>query len=211
MSYLSFSRRWAGFLATKTKLDSEKELVLAYVIEVLFLNLGNLTLTLLLGFLLGVLPGTAACLLTVAIFRHTAGGAHSSSPLRCAMVTIIVFPCLALLALAFSQVDQLYSDLLSGLAVLVGLVAIILLAPVDSPAAPIISPVRRRKLKFLSILAIILVAAVIMVLRYSTLDYALEIQLCIALSLLWVSFILSRAGHLLMMFIDTINIPKRRR
>ncbi|MEW5953684.1 MAG: accessory gene regulator B family protein [Bacillota bacterium] len=211
MSYLSFSKRWAGYLATKTGLASEKEQILTYVIEVLFLNLANVILTLLLGLMLGVLPGTAACLLTVAIFRHTAGGAHSSSPLRCAMVTVMVFPCLALLASALAQVGQFYSDLLSGLAVFIGLMAIVLLAPVDSPAAPIISPLRRRRLKFLSILAIILVAALIAALRYSSLDYTAEIQLCLALSLLWVGFILSRPGHLLMMFIDTIDIPTKRR
>lgn len=101
MSYLFLSRRTAGYLAAKAGLDQEKEVVLAYIIEVLVINIGNLLLTLLLGMLLGVLPGTVACIAAAVLFRHTAGGAHSKSPWRCTAVTIVLFPAMALLASPF--------------------------------------------------------------------------------------------------------------
>lgn len=206
MSHLSFSRRWAGYLSAKAGLPAEKEVILAYVIEVLIINIVNVLLTLLLGLLLGVLPGTVACLVAVALFRSFAGGAHSSSPWRCGAVTVLVFPLMALLAALLSQLKQPYVDLLAALAVLTGLVLVILKAPVDSPSAPIISPLRRRKLKYLSILAIVFVAAAIIFLRQSAWVYAPEIQLCLIFSILWVSLILSKWGHRLMALIDGINL-----
>ncbi len=208
MSHLSFSRRMAGYLSAKTRLEQEKEAVLAYVIEVLALNLGNLLLTLLLGMFLGVLPGTAACIAVVALFRHTAGGAHSNSPWRCAAVTITVFPAMALTASRLSALKLAGTDILSAVAILTGLILVVKLAPVDSPSAPIISPARRKKLKVLSIYALVIVVIAIIFLRRSGWAYTGEMQLCLVLSLLWVSLILSGPGHRLMSLIDKINLSK---
>ncbi|MEW5899033.1 MAG: accessory gene regulator B family protein [Bacillota bacterium] len=206
------SRRWARHLAIKASLSEEKEVILAYVIEVLVVNVSNAALTLLLGFLLGVLPGTTVCLATVAAFRLFAGGAHASSPWRCALVTILIFPALALLAATLSPLKQQYVDFLAVVAIFTGLVLIVLRAPVDSPSAPVISPVRRKRLKYLSILVLFIVAAIVIYLRNSAWAYAPEIRLCFILSVLWVSLILSGAGHRLMTLIDSINLnlPTRR-
>lgn len=210
MSYLTFSRRWAGYLSQKTGLPSEQETVLAYIIEVLALNLLNIVFTLLLGALLGVLPGTAACLVIAVLFRHSAGGAHANSPWRCAAVTIAVFPLLALLGSFFSRLGQGFADMLSAGALGAGIVAMILLAPVDSPAAPIISPLRRRKLKIISIAFVVLVTVIVLLLRESRWQYAGMIQSCITLTLLWVSFMLIDWGHKLMSFVDKIPIKNRK-
>lgn len=210
MSYLSFSRRWAGYLSRKTGLPAEQETVLAYIIEVLALNLLNIVFTLLLGALLGVLPGTAACLITAVLFRHSAGGAHAISPWRCAAVTIAVFPLLALLGSFFSRLGQGFVDILSAVAFLAGMAAMILLAPVDSTAAPIISPLRRRKLKIISIAFVLLVTVIALLLRESRWLYAGMIQSCIALTLLWISFMLTGWGHKLMSFVDKMPIKNRK-
>ncbi|MEW6275592.1 MAG: accessory gene regulator B family protein [Bacillota bacterium] len=206
MSYLPFSRRWARHLAVKASLSEEKEVILAYVLEVLVINVSSAALTLLLGFLLGVLPGTAVCLGTVAAFRLFAGGAHASSPWRCAVVTILIFPVLAMLAGVLSPLKQPYVDFVAAAAILTGLALIVLRAPVDSPSAPVISPVRRKRLKYLSILVLFIVAVIVIYLRNSAWAYAPEIRLCLILSVLWVSLILSAAGRRLMALIDSINL-----
>lgn len=208
LSYLPFSRHWARFLAANTNLTPEKEVIITYGIEVLVINLGNVLLTLLLGLLLGVLPETAACLGTVALFRHTAGGAHSNSPWRCAIITVILFPLLALLASFLSGLNHIYCDVITALAVLIALATIIVLAPVDTPAAPIISPVRRTRLKALSLAAIILVAATIVALGQSGREWAPAIRTSLSLSIIWVSFILSKTGNHAMAFIDGITLKK---
>lgn len=208
MSYLSFSKRWASHLTARTGLSSEKEVILAYIIEVLVLNLINVFLALMLGLLLGVLPGTAACLFTMFLFRHTAGGAHSNSPWRCGAVTITVYPFIALLAASLSTMGKPYFDILSVAAVLTGAAAVILMAPVDSPSAPIISPARRQRLKFLSLAVILLLTMILFMLQQSPWDFARQIQLSIVFSILWASFMLSKLGHQIFSLIDKIQNNK---
>lgn len=209
MSYLSFSRRWAGYLSRQTNLPAEQETVLTYIIEVLALTFLNVFLTLLVGAFLGVLPGTAACLVTTALFRHIAGGAHSNSPLRCAVVTITIYPMLALLSTYFNRLGQGAVDMLSIVAFGVGMMAMIVLAPVDSAAAPIISPVRRKKLKYVSVAFVMLVIVATLWLRGSQWQYAEMVRTSVALTLMWVSFMLTGWGHRLMAVVDGISLKKR--
>lgn len=205
MSYLAFSKSLAGFLTEKADFPPEKEVILAYVIELLVINLGNILFTLLLAMLLGVLPGTLTCLITAVLFRHTAGGAHSNSPWRCAAVTITIYPAMALLAGFLAQLGATFINTLSVVAILTGLVTIAVLAPVDSPAAPIISLHRRKKLKVLSLAVFTLVTAAAAFFSRSDQVYASQIQLCLILSILWVSFMLSKPGHRVMLLVDKIK------
>ncbi len=208
LSYLNISKRLASHLSARTGLSSEKEVIITYAIEILIINLINVMVTLALGWLLGVWQGTVICLITVAVFRHTAGGAHSKSPWRCAMVTIAIFPLLALLGKHISGFNQNYTDVLDVIAMLVGIISISLLAPVDTPAAPIISPDRRKKLKSLSLLAITIITIIVILLRQSTWINSSEIQQYLVLSVLWVSFIISKLGHWFMNLIDQIDLKK---
>ena len=210
MSYLAFSRRCAGYLGRKTNLPEEKEIILAYVIEVLALNAANIALTLLLGAALGVFPGTLAVLLTVALFRHSAGGAHSQSPWRCAAITVVTFPGLAWLALYIVRLGQPFIDIFTLASLLTGLLAILRLAPVDNPAASIISMRRRKKLKYIAITTLVLLAVVVFLLRELAGVTTVNIRVCISLGVLWVGFMLGGWGHRLMSLIDSIKIVNRR-
>lgn len=210
MSYLAFSKSLAGFLTDKTGLDHEKEAVLAYAIEMLVITLGNILFTILLAALLGVLPGVLSCLIVVFLFRHAAGGAHSNSPWRCAAVTITIYPALALLAMYITRFGITFVDALSAVALMAGLITIAVLAPVDSPAAPIISPHRRKKLKALSLAVFAMIAAAVILLRWSGWVYAAQIRVCLILTVLWVSFMLSKPGHRLMCLVDDIKLKEVR-
>jgi accessory gene regulator B len=208
MSYLAISKSLAGFLTEKASLTPEKEVVLTYAIEVLVINLGNILFTMILAALLGVLPGTLSCLAAAFLFRHTAGGAHSSSPWRCAAVTITIFPAMALLAVFLAQFGAAFIGVLSTLAVLTGLITVAVLAPVDSPSAPIISPDRRKQLKILSLVVFSVITAAIFFIPRSGWVYASQIQICLVLSVLWVSFMLSKPGHSVMCLVDKIDIRR---
>jgi len=91
MNYLFFSTKIANFLVKRTNISSDKEEVLAYAVEVLGLNLLNFGMSLLVGYIFGVIPGTLLCLFTVFAIRVFAGGAHSDSAWRCAR-TIFTAP-----------------------------------------------------------------------------------------------------------------------
>lgn len=211
MSYLGFSSKWATSLATVHQLDEEKHAELAYAIEVLTLTILNAVLTLALGWVLGVFWNTVACLLTIAAFRHNAGGGHSESPWRCALVTMTVFPLLALSASYVSTWQPLYINLLSLVSIFLGFAFILKYAPVDNHKAPIVSADRRRRLKIWALIIMAILAMTIIGLRFTSWERASEIRMCLALSVIWVSFNLTPLGLRLWCFIDGLGQKQERR
>jgi accessory gene regulator B len=206
MSYLRFSTKWAADLAETHHLDEEKQIILTYAIENLTLNFANVVLILILGWAIGVFWGTAACIMTIAAFRHNAGGGHSESPWRCALVTIIVIPLLALATGYISTLPVFFTDLLSLVSILIGFAFILIYAPVDNHKAPIESPVWRKKLKKWALFIMLVIAIMIIGLEFSGWENASVIRMCLVLSVLWVSFNLTPLGHRLWIFIDRISI-----
>lgn len=206
MSYLGFSTKWATSLSKIHNLGEEKQAELTYAIEVITLNSVNAILTLALGWILSVFWGTFVCLLTIAAFRHNAGGGHSDSPWRCALVTMIVFPLLALASRYVSTWQPVYTDSLSLVSILVGFIVILIYAPVDNPKAPILSPIRRKRLRIYALLVMVLIAIIIIGLLFNSWEKISEIRMCLVLSNLWVSFNLTPLGHRLWVFIDKIGL-----
>ena len=205
MSGEIFSKRWARFLSSQTGQNDETEAVLIYAIEILAISVINFVLTLGLGWLLGVLWGTLAALLTAILMRHTAGGAHSSSPIRCAIITMIIFPALALLAKQLAGLNPFIMDLLCLLMVLISFGLIWCFAPVENEAAPIISPQRRRSLRSFSFLAFFVVCICIFIIKQSLQPWAEDVYISIVLGLMWSTFNLSSPGHSFMLFLDGIH------
>lgn len=206
---LTFGKKISGYLIVNSGLPPDKEPVLLYAIEVLAGNIVNIAMSITAGWLFGVLPGTVSCLATVFLFRHTAGGAHCSSPWRCMVITASVFPLLAVLASHLSG-KQPYANILTALSLIVGLVAAIRLAPVENKAAPILSEVRRTRLKIASVSVLFLLAAILLIARLNHKVYFKEVQLCVALSILWVCLMLTGFGHRLLSFVDGVAIRSRK-
>lgn len=205
MNYLGFSRRWANSLAAAHQLNEEKQAEMAYAIEALAITLMDVLLTLAVGWVLGVFWNTVACLFTIAAFRHNAGGGHSESPWRCALVTMTVFPLLALAASHVSIWEPLYLNLISFISITVGFALLLRYAPVDTPKSPIISPIRRKRLKHLALIIMGVLSMVIIGLNFTNWVMASEIRMCLALSILWVSFNLTPLGNRLWCFIDGLG------
>lgn len=202
MSYLALSRRIAAYLIARTG-TSVPEDVLAYAAEVLFLNLLSVILALLFALMAGVALETLFCLGAVAIIRFFAGGAHSTSPARCTIVTGLVFPLLGVVAQRVGVLSPAVAGRLPVVACVLGLIAMTVFAPVDSPAAPIISRQRRMWLRSGSIIAVALLSAVALVLGNSAL------RASISLGILWSAFILTPAAHRLFCIIDSVSLPRR--
>jgi accessory gene regulator B len=206
-------QRMALFLSQQNQLASGKTAELAYGLEILFINGMNLLLTILIGFFLGVLPGTIACIIVAAAYRHTAGGAHSRSPWICAIATMIIFPTLACLGNFLSNGPPYYSYTIITAAALIGYYAVHFYAPVDSPQAPIISPQRRQKLKKYSSLVVSLLVLSLILMEAMTKYWlaARGVQLAAALTLIWVSFNLSDAAASFWYMLDNQHNSKNRR
>ncbi len=197
-------QRLALIMSQENDLAHDKAPELAYAMEILFINGLNLLLTMLIGYLLGVLQGTIACVLVAIAYRHIAGGAHAKSPWVCAVATMIVFPALAYAGTYIAAGPHIYSWITEAAAVIVGFYAVHKYAPVDTPKAPIVSPDRRKRLKRYSYLVIgILVTMMIALELISTLWlYSTAIQVCAALAILWVSLNLTHTAASLWCMLD---------
>ncbi len=197
-------QRLALFLGQENDLAQEKAPELAYALEILFINGLNLIFTMLIGFLLGVLPGTIACILVATAYRHTAGGAHSRSPWICAIATMTIFPALAYLGTYLASGAHFYSWIITAAAVLIGFYSVHRYAPVDSVQAPIISPDRRKRLKRYSYVVIGILVTILLTLEMVTnlWFHARTVQVCMALTVLWVSFNLTDTAAYLWCMLD---------
>lgn len=209
MSYLPFSKKIARSLASTNNLSAEKEEIITYAIELVALNILNLVVTLLVGFILGVFPETLVCVLTVMVFRQVAGGAHSNSPWRCLLITASTLPLLAIAAKFSAMGGQVFITILSICTIIIGFLSVNKFAPADTPEAPCLSPERRKKMRRLSMLAMLTFSVIIGILSHPSLNYLLSIKLSIVFSLLWISFILNPFGYSLMFYLDMIGIKKK--
>lgn len=206
LSYMKFSTKWASSLCKTHNLGEDKQAELAYVIELLTITVVNAFLVLALGWLLGVFWGTLTCLLTIAAFRHNAGGGHSESPWRCGIITIVVFPLLALFAGYISIWGDIYTDLLALISIVIGFTFILRYAPVENEKSPIKSPLRRKRLKNIAILVMVIVTIIVVGLRFNQWEKAAEIRLCIVLSILWFSLNLTPFGKRVWLWVDGLKI-----
>jgi accessory gene regulator B len=206
-------QRWALLLVEKNHLPREKTAVLAYAMETLFINTLNLLLTMLIAYLLGVLGGTLICILVAVSYRHTAGGAHSSSPWICAAATMTIFPSLAYAATFIAAGPGVCGRLAALTAVLLGVYSIHRYAPVDSVQAPIISPERRKRLKKYSYVVVMVFVVGIILLEALSASWHLAriLQVCAALTILWVSFNLTPTAAYLWSWMDNQLDSKNRR
>ncbi len=182
---LNFCKKWAASLASQNQLSPDREAEITFALELLVINIFNLAFTLLLGWILGVFTLTLVCIITVTLFRHTAGGAHSDSPWRCAFFTILFFPLMALFARYLSFFSYQYMDMLMLAGIITGLLLLLRYSPYETPQAPIISPLRRAILRKLSFMALGISAAIMAVLSLSSWPPASLFQMGIFISMLW--------------------------
>jgi len=208
MAYLIFSTKIAHYLIKKTNASADKKEILAYAIEIISFNFINIGMSLFIGYILGVLPGTAVCLLTVFAIRIFAGGAHSNSAWRCAIITALLFPSMGLLAnKAWLIMMPLIADVFILISFIISSFLLFFLAPIDSPNAPILSLARRTRLKKLSLVSMGLIASITTIIRLSNLT-STELLICIAFGVIWSSFILTPTAHKLFKILDNPKLLK---
>jgi accessory gene regulator B len=195
----------AKYLVEKTNSDEETRFVLAYAVDMLALNILNVVLAISVGWLLGVFWATILSCLIVFAYRHTAGGAHSESMYCCSVITILSFPVIAIAGKFLSQLLGGYILIFTCFSLLIGFLTMIYLAPAENAKAPIISEIRRKRLKILSLTITLVLLLSAMAMQWQ-LNY--EMQTVISLSVLWVSFSINKIGFKAFKYIDMLFVGK---
>lgn len=195
-------------IASVLNLDKDNQEIIAYGAFSFFQTLWAILFIIIFGLIFDVLIEALILSFTASFLRKYSGGAHASSPNRCALIGAIIF---SLLGIIINKTSPL---LTIKLAALTGSVCFILsyyiiykLAPVDSPAKPIVKEKTKQRLKKSSILTLhglIILVSLLLGLYYKLGDKILLISAqCISLGAAWQSLTLTFMGHSLMASIDT--------
>ncbi len=198
----------AAYLRQQLDLTPDQEEVAAYGLQLLLYPLLDFALICLAGWLLGCLGATVTAALSAALVRFFSHGAHSRSPVICALIGLIVFPVLGRLALAsahFLTGVSLILTILLGF--IVSMFIVWRLSPVDSPAKRITSGEERRKLRLHSLAAVVFITALQGALLLWTIQAA-AVVLAMSFGLWWQAFSLTGPGHRFAAVLDKIIIGK---
>lgn len=191
----------ANYLGDRLGLDGKTRNVVRFGAENLSLQVASLTGVVLCAWLLGCLRETLMVTSVVIVFRSTTGGAHLTAPLRCTVMTVVTIPALGKSAQALASWDPLIPGFLA-IVTLIALVAVLTLAPVDSPAKPIRTALHRRRLRRLAVLVVLAVSIVAGVHLMTGSLYGSPLAGATALGLLWQSFMLTGPAHAVLRGVD---------
>lgn len=202
------SNNIANKISSPLGLDRDHEEVIAYGIFNLIQTLWCILLVILFGAVFGVATNAIIISITIAFLRKYSGGAHSSSPNRCALIGTVVSVGLALF------VENQINYISIKFAVSIGIVIFIFayynvwkLAPVDSAAKPITKTekrilLRKNSIYVLIILNLIVLLLTVLHLKFKTNTY-LSIIFCIYFGVLWQVVTLIPTGYKALLRIDT--------
>ncbi|WP_338824859.1 Accessory gene regulator protein B [Moorella humiferrea] len=206
MLRFNLTRPAAAYLKEKLNLTPDEEEIALYGLQVIIYPLISLLSISLVGWLLGCLYTTLAATLTAAFLRLWSGGAHSRSPLTCTLLGAVVSPALGKTSLILTpHLSPFNLFVIVILGSLLSLTFVWRLAPVDSPAKPLLSPEYRQRMRRLSITSVFFIAAVQIALLAAA--GAPAVVLALSLGLWWQTFTLTRAGHRFATLIDEIISP----
>lgn len=194
-------------IAQELNLDDDKRSVINYGIFA-FIQMGVcIALVIVFGIIFNVAIEALIVSFTISILRKSSGGAHATSPERCAIIGTIVGVGMGLIS---KYINAGFSLVILGgsIAFIWSYYIIYKLAPVDSLAKPIKSIEKRIRLKKSSmmILSVYLIIVIINILYFyfKRNSGILVYSLCIYMGLLWQVFSLTKYGHLVIGKLDKL-------
>ncbi|MGD0621817.1 MAG: accessory gene regulator B family protein [Thermacetogeniaceae bacterium] len=198
----------AAYLREQLDLTPDQEAVAVFGLQTLLYPALDFLCFCLAGWLLGCLAATAVVALATFVLRLFAHGAHSRSPLTCALLGVIVVPALgktAVLAAPLFTGPELALVVTLGFLVVIG--AVWRLAPADSPAKPVTAGEERQRLRLYSLLVVLLITAGQSALLLTGAQ-AYPVVLAMSFGLWWQAFTLTGAGHRFAVLLDDVFTRK---
>lgn len=208
------SNKLAYNIANALKLDEDQQEVVAYGAFNLLQVLCALLWVVILGLAFNVLVQALIVTFTIALLRKYSGGAHFSSPNRCAVVGGIMSSVLALIIVdVFSLVNDKLIISLEIVSLITCYYNISKLAPVDSPAKPITKIEKRKHLRRQSLLVFNIMSIIILLLTFLHFKYNNILFLqwggLMFIGITWQTLTLTSTGHQFFNKIDeTFKIKK---
>ncbi len=202
-----FSNDLAKKVCLTLNYDNEKEQVIAYGAFYLFQTLWSIILVIVFGLVFDVWFESLIISFASAILRKYSGGAHATSPNRCAIIGVITFVGAGLIIKATNSVMGGLSTLVfSAICFLITYIIIYRLAPVDTPTKRITKEELRQSFRKGSFVVthIMLSITIVLLLCFIYLNYRILIisALSISTGVLWQSITLTSLGNLIISNLD---------
>lgn len=191
------------------KLNRNQKEIIAYGAFNFFQTIWCILLVLIFGIIFNVTFKAIVISFTISILRKYSGGAHSSSPNRCALIGAIVSVGLALFISCINSWINFQVVITIGIITfVVTYYTIYRYAPVDSPSKPIVKEVTKQKMKkksifIFNILVTIVIAFLVNYLIFGF-KFLLPIITCVYVGVLWQVLTLTPKGYLVLLKIDVV-------
>jgi accessory gene regulator B len=194
---LSLEIKISTFLTKELKLDKDTNEIITYSLHLVFSTIIGIAFIVFAGWVLDVVQSTLFIAVSAAIVRSFSGGAHCSSPFRCALTGAIIFPSLALLV---EIVEPILSDTWIITIIVLSLffsgISFYLWAPADSPGKPITTIMHRTKLRRLTFASVVLLVVIALAIgKLKLFSSPRAVILSLMLGLAWQGFSVSPAGY----------------
>lgn len=189
--------------------DKDKEEVLAYGAFVLFQTILITLMVALFGIIFKVLLEALVILFIASFLRKSSGGAHATSPMNCALISVIIFGGIALIVKHYIM-NLVFSHLIIGMILAFIFTYYIMLnySPVETENKPLRNnKVKARlKKKSINIVLSLVVMNLILILLFSKTKsyYLLNIAVCITLGVTWQSITMVSLGHKIIDGLDKV-------
>ena len=188
MSIHTWSITLSELIGTELNLDEAKKSVVSYGLEVIIGALIKIIVFVLVPLILGILKPFIIAYITAGILKLSSGGYHCSAYYRCLITTLLIYITIAELAVHLPQDIPVYVITMASL--IIALVVFTLVAPVDVPEKPIISPKRRKALKVASIASVVILILILLIIQPVQ-----SIMFAICFSVLFHVFTLTKSGQ----------------
>lgn len=203
------SNKIGSEIALSLNLDKDNEEIIAYGAFNLLQTLWAILWVVILGIIFKVLVQALIISFTGAILRKYSGGVHASSPNRCAGIGAVVSVGFALI---INKVFSIFNIEIIAFLLIIGFGSsyyiINKLAPVDSPAKPIVKLETKKRLKSQSILTLTSFILIIIVLGFIYFRYEIKFFLsaieCIYMGVMWQTLTLTAKGHQLLYKVEDV-------
>lgn len=206
---MSLTNKLAQKISSELNYDEEKCAVIRYGMFAFLHILASLALVIVFGFLLGVVFQAIVVSFASSILRKYSGGVHATKPSICLVVGTAA--TIAITMIAHCLINCIPIEYITCINVLIIAFSYYLInkyAPVDSPAKPIKTQNKRKKMKKFSLIILsvylvcVSVLTVICLIRRNILY--IEYALCICLAVGWQVFNLTIIGHRFLKKVDSV-------
>lgn len=197
----------ANILCIHLNLDEENKQIISYGAFSFFQTLLAILFVIICSSFFHVLFEALILSFTASALRKYSGGAHASSPNRCALIGAITFTLLAKIVSRLNSIISFKTNCsIVTLCFLLSYFIIYKLTPVDSPAKPIKTQQKKNRLRkssFLLLNLLVIISIFLLVFYYKfNIAILLIIVQCLAFGVTWQSITLTNFGHLLIRTID---------